>query len=702
MARQLASVSPSQHRHICVRGKGLQALALTVSIAVFLSSRSYAQQEVSPSDAVILNRLPAAAGPDLIIPDPVTSNARMLPRLPANGTPPTAASTESNAATAQASNSEGEDALPQASAMDPTARRYQEILLRARGELNESRLPDPEAAKTRLQNAIRQLENYVGPGSTRGENWFKFLRVDEIREELESERPNFNKFIELEMNMRQNYIGLEYGPFLELRNSLNGMMRASKYGSAPERTVQVLTARIDATIEKLNEAPTNANSERASELGRVLSYLYESNQTPSAVAELRNHFRTPNVHVYATETLLQKLASRVVAEPSPVNECILGTRVIGRACLTGSVDLDLLPMNNAVSFSLNMNAMLTSNNRGFNRGVVLRTTGSSPVHAAINVVASPNGISSAPATVSTNLTTSINAIEHKLRIVRRIAKRKAAEQKPQADAIAEGRMRRKIRDQYEQQVTEQLADANVRLASFKQQQENRPELKRLSIPMPAYAIHSTDHTVNADVVHAASFQLAAEQPCKIQRPGTSDIVLELHQSLPINALESLLAGRKLRNHDLDDWAMQFLGEVPPEILAEATGDPWEITFEDFNPIQIEFDNDQIKLTLRLASMEGNDRSIPRGAIVSATYSPNYKDGVLTLLRDGELEVEVPNVRSSIQATSLRSVVKKKFDTILKEEIVTEKLDLSGRFPNAADLVINWIKINGGWMQIGVR
>lgn len=702
MARYLASATPSNRPKPVAFGNGLRTYAATACLVVFLSTHGLAQQEASPSDAVILNRPPAAAGPELITPEPVNARANAAAKPLSSFKPQLAPPAASSAVTAQASDSKDKEALPQASATDPAARRYQEILLRARGELNEASLPDPDAAKMRLEAAISQLENYVGAGSTRGESWFKFLRVDEIRKELESERPNFNKFIELEMNMRQNYVGLENGPFLELRNSLNGMMRALKYGAAPDRTVQVLTARIDATVEKLNEAPTNANSERASELGRVLSYLYESNQTPSAVAELRNHFRIPNVQVYATETLVQKLASRAVAEPSPVNECILGTRVVGRACLTGSVGLDLLPMNDAVSFSLNMNAMLTSNNRGFNRGVVLRTTGSSPVHAAINVIVSPNGISSAPATVSTNLTTSINAIEHKLRIVRRIAKRKAAEQKPQADAIAEGRMQRKIRSQYEQQVAEQLADANVRLASFKQQQENRPELTRLAIPTPAYAIRSTHNTVNADVVHAASFQLAAEQPCKIQRPRTSDIVLELHQSLPINALESFLAGRKLRNHDLDDWAMQFLGEVPPEILAETTGDPWEITFQDYNPIQIEFDHNQIKLTLRLASMEGNDRSIPRGANVSATYNARYKAGVLTLSRDGELEVEVPNVRSAIQATSLRSVVKKKFDTILKEEIVTEKLDLSDRFPNAADLVINWIKLDGGWMQIGVR
>jgi hypothetical protein len=101
-------------------------------------------------------------------------------------------------------------------------------------------------------------------------------------------------------------------------------------------------------------------------------------------------------------------------------------------------------------------------------------------------------------------------------------------------------------------------------------------------------------------------------------------------------------------------------------------------------------------------MEGSERSIPNGAVVTATYMPSYFNRVLALRREGELEVEVPRVRSATEATTLRSVVRKKFDEIFKEEIVSEQINLAERFPRLAQFDVHRIKLDDGWLQVGIR
>ena len=315
----------------------------------------------------------------------------------------------------------------------------QQIMLSAMAELDAGSLPEMDSARAVLERELEQVNQYIEPETPNGQAWSRFLQLDAIREEMKQQNPNPTRLAQLEVNLQQNYPGLESDPLLDLRSALRDVKRAARYGSNPDRTIQVLNARMQALVKLLDENPDATSLDVAEDVGRILNYLYESNQAPSAVSKLRGRFSMANAEVYASEALLNQVAARGVAEPSPVDECILGTRILGRACLQGSVAVDLLPMHRGVSLNLNLSGNLTSQNRGYNRGVVLRTSGTSPVFASKPITVTPEAISAGPSSVSTNLRTTIHRIEHRSRLVRKIAKKKAAQQKPQADAIAQGR-----------------------------------------------------------------------------------------------------------------------------------------------------------------------------------------------------------------------------------------------------------------------
>ncbi len=115
---------------------------------------------------------------------------------------------------------------------------------------------------------------------------------------------------------------------------------------------------------------------------------------------------------------------------------------------------------------LTMHGNFNSDNVGYNRGVQIKTTGYANVVACETVTLTASGLSAMSDTnADADLTTQINSIQAKSKLITKIAKKKAAQQKPLADSIAEGRMETKIRNQFHQKLQDQLIESNQKLAS---------------------------------------------------------------------------------------------------------------------------------------------------------------------------------------------------------------------------------------------
>ncbi len=671
------------------------------------STIAYAQSEPSPSDALESVAQPpsvAGNGATVPIPLPTASEESIEPQFAA----PSSLNTTSQAVevgqvgdagdNAGESAEQGEPLL--AASSDPTSRQLQSIVIQAIGNLDASRLPKRHQLTSDLQAAITNLENYINLNSPNGQAWSQFLKLEELKKELAAERPQLNKLVDLELNMRQNYLGLEYAPYQEVRRGIGNVVRALRYGSRPEQTIEVLDGKLKQLVESLNEPASGVASDLALEVGLIANYLHEMNQAPTALAQLQQQYSSPNVQIYARENAVNRILTRSVAEPSPVNECLLGTRMIGQACMLGAVNVDILPMVGGVSMQLSLNANLTTSNRGYNRGVVIGSSSYSPVSATKQIFITPSGISAASTNVATNLQTSINSIDHRLRIVRRIATRKAAEQKPLADAIAEGRMQSRIRNQYDEQVNQQLSEANVKLASV--QNQTPPELARLGIPKPQLNYNSTSDAIHANIRQAAKFQLAAHRPSALAKPQSADIVAEVHQSAVINALDIVLGDRTIRSVDLDDYAKQATGSVSEEIKAEVEGEPWSIALAAYRPVDIRLDDGLITVKLRIVRMTRGAQALDDSSIVTAVYRPTYSNGVVNLNREGPVDVSFTRASRGLRVVTLRSFLKGKFDMFFKERIVTRRLDQWSLPAGVPQLTVDTLKLEDGWIQVGLR
>jgi hypothetical protein len=568
----------------------------------------------------------------------------------------------------------------------------------ARQGLNPDRLPQPEAARSQLLAQMQAFEQYLGvPGNPNGQAWLAFLKWDQLKTELESPEPNLRNLHNIEMTFRQNYWGLEYAPFVATRNALDYYIRALRYGTRPEQTIQTLASQLDSLAAAVDPASDLSDADRARNLGLVMNYLHESQQAPQLVAALHATFSHPNVQVSASEAFINRVVSRPVVEPAPVDEVILGTRVLGQSCTVGRVTADLLPNFNGVSVCLRMDADFSSNNIGYNRGVKIYTTGSADIHAAKFITLTPAGLFTQPATASANLNTQINDIEHHLRIVRRIASRQAAKQSPEANAIGEARLVNRLANQFNRQVDEELAESG----SGNLFNQERPALARIGIPKPQLLLSSSDQHVFGALRQATPFQLAALRPAPAVVPG-AEVVAGIHQSVASNLADLFLGGRTVHSSEMDDLVRQFVGSVPPELQEEAEGEEWSITFADFHPLEVEFKDGLARVAVRATQMTRADQELNQAVTISAVYQPIVQGGEVVFERQGEVQLDFAGASRGIRQVTLRSFLKGKFERLFRERTEPQRLTLGRQMPNVPPLSLAGLRLEDGWAQVALQ
>jgi hypothetical protein len=297
---------------------------------------------------------------------------------------------------------------------------------------------------------------------------------------LASKEPVPADFIQFEKNFRQNFDGLELEPFTRVRSALQRYSRALLFGSNPQGSIEILGNKLKKLKELVQSPALPRDYDSRHEVAQTVAFLDQTNQAKPLVQSMTSFFSGPNVRVLVSSEYVKQKFGRPVSEHNPVNENILGTQIYGNSLLQGFVSPSLIENSRQAALRLDLSGNFSSNNIGYNRSVKLYTTGTATVAACETISLSSDGLHTLNDTgVDANLSTQINSIDAKHRIVEKIASKVAAKQKPQADAIAVGRMEKRIRDQFHQQLVDQLSQSNQKLKT-----PPLPELARLGITKP--------------------------------------------------------------------------------------------------------------------------------------------------------------------------------------------------------------------------
>ena len=570
---------------------------------------------------------------------------------------------------------------------------------RAIRQLSPDGLPSPEKAKGQLMSAMDSLEQFLQPNSNpNGQQWLRFLRWSELEELVAADVANPDELLQIELNMRQNYPGLEMPPFRAVRNALAKYSRSIRYGARPERATQVFAAQLSQLAEQLQTRASGGDLDRQREIGKVVTYLKEANQAPELAEEIRNVFNRANARVLVSSEFAQRAFSRPVSEPQQVKEMILGTDITGTSLVQGTVSPRLVANNRAATVRLQLDGVFSSNNVGLNRGVQIFSTGSAGISASETVQLTADGLVSLDdTTASSRLNTNVNGIGHNCRLVRRIAKKKVAQQSGLANTIAESRLQSKLRAQFHEQLSEQLFSANQNLRP-----PALPILDRLGLPRPSRKSWSSTQYVALLWRMTNKTQLGAPQSCPLPVPAYG-ATAQLHHSLISNLVDPVLGGREIRNQDLAAFARQFGAKELAALQQSAEEEDWSITMAPYHPFELNFEDNEIQFILRLIRITRGDQELRDAATVTANYRLETTSDTIQLRRVKDVEIEFARSSGSLRSVAIRSFLRDKFEAVFKEDLLPEPVSLSKVWPaGIPKFMLDQVIADEGWLQLTLR
>jgi len=185
-------------------------------------------------------------------------------------------------------------------------------------------------------------------------------------------------------------------------------------------------------------------------------------------------------------------------------------------------------------------------------------------------------------------------------------------------------------------------------------------------------------------------------------PGQG-VTIQLHQSAIINTIDPIISGRILQSADLDDMAVQFGADPSQDLREEAGGEPWSITMAGFHPVVVEFDDQLIRFRIRTTRLDRGDQALDQSASIEASYKPIIQNGGIQLQRVGDVTIDfVGRAQSGLRGVTMRSFLRKKFDSVFKQELFETPLRPTDRLPSNIPLSLVDVQVDDGWLQASLN
>ncbi|HMP79019.1 MAG TPA: hypothetical protein PKD54_06170, partial [Pirellulaceae bacterium] len=237
--------------------------------------------------------------------------------------------------------------------------------------------------------------------------------------------------------------------------------------------------------------------------------------------------------------------------------------------------------------------------------------------------------------VAANLDSDFRGVDCRLRIVNRIAQQQYLKDKDLSEGIAAGRAERRIANEFQMQTDEALRDAKLRLSDVVGSAYHQSRW------LPRAYLSSRSDSIHCQVQKSDMYHLAAGLPPSFGLLG-SDVELLIHESLLTNYADPLVVGRTFTNEELATRAAELFGEMPKAFQQEPGEEPWAITFPSTSAVQIELEENRIRIAITGRQFSQGNNTIRGSLIIRASFKLVRDENRLLLVRDGDVQIEYEN------------------------------------------------------------
>ena len=552
----------------------------------------------------------------------------------------------------------------------------------------------------------KKLEQFLTIGP-HGAAWRNYLRLDELQEQLTADEPSYDVLNSIHRLFQSGENGLEMPAFSAVRTSLGQYLDMLYAVDSPE-TREEYNAQLGLLQGGLKQIPADPQTASA-EIGKPLAWLESAGQVPWLLAAVRKQYNQPNLLVRVSESLLTEEAPQAVDDRAPVRDVILGTQISGQGHTVGQVRVEMVPNPNQAEFQLVFNGTTQSRTVGRNGPAIVHSAGNTQFTAKKSVYLDADGVTSTPTTSRATTSTQTLGVGTTIRIpivkgfVQRAASKQVAEKKSQGEYIGARHAEQRISNRFDENAGERISTANDKFQDILIQ-----PLKRRGLQLTDLIFRTTDHELFMSHRNAERNQLAAPS----QAPSTdpqAGLSVRLHESW-LNNSASLFAGQTFNDKKLKPRIKELLGRTPPEWEEETEEERQvgTITFADEAPITLQVADGQATLTVRAKEFTRGEKTFMAMNITAAYKVEPHQTG-LKLVRQDRLTILPPGFvtgedKLTYGETVVVSQLRKTFDKIFKEEIITKTISLSDAKDKtkAGQLVMNQMLFENGWAALDWR
>ena len=587
----------------------------------------------------------------------------------------------------------------------------------AHGEFRPASHEALTAARREAAAALAKLDTYLR-GYRTGASWRKHLKLAELRGTLvPGKTPTVEQLTEVAARFGSGHRGLEMPQFRTAAAALDRYLAVRRVAAEPA-SEDAFRQRLDQVAANLEKALAG-DVDALSALGDALGWLDERDAAPELTSAVRRRFAQPNLVIQASAPLFAAGLTESVDTVEPLREQILGAAVSGTGHTIGKLEIHPLAEPTSALFDAEFHGVNRSRTVAAQLSARIASRGYTTLEAHKRLRFTPEGLVAecANATACTDSTTVCvwsTAPRLRGRIVTRVARRRSAKSKSEAEQIAAAHAAEKLEVRLDERAGEQLAEANTQYwKNVRQPLASRGLFPRVDV------LRTTESHIEVIGMSAGLRQLGAPvSPPPIEQ--SQDLVARVHESAVNNLAFGLLAGETLKSEEVESKLGEAGVTVPPSEDVEEGEDAeeaaprkgkWSITFAETGPIEVRFRDNGFRITIRGQRFTSQSNEFERERpynspmVVWADYRIEQTPAGPRAVRVDDIHALPPDIisgkrpRMSTAETALVSMLTRenRMGNVLRKELGAEPFALPGRWEDAGELVIRELRTSDGWL-----
>jgi len=551
---------------------------------------------------------------------------------------------------------------------------------------------DVQRAKDLLAGAIDRLDARLSKAGPNGDDWRKFLKLAELRNDLrENKLPDqaaLPPFV-------SGHEGLELVWFVDVQQALQNYLSTALAVKNPQVFRAFFDDKLDKLTASLERYISKPTTDDAAVISESLSSLAQAGQVPALVAAVKHHYVHPNLIGQISAAVIGAGIVEPVDDTQSIRDCILGTDIHGTAHTVGQKSVELPADPDHGLLDTIFFGTTRSDNVGYNGPVTIYSVGTTRLAACKRLWIDETGLSSYPGVSNAVTDVQICNIQSNKgrRIVERVAWKRAGQQQGEAAEIASRHAETRLNGRVDQEAADPLDRANQAYVD----KLYRPFTERKLFPQMLH-FSTAPAAITLTSLQAGGDKLAAagSPPPVVEE---AEMSLRLHESAVNNLCFDALAGRTVYEEKVQATVTSALGHLPEKMKSNEDGAPWAITFAPRQPISVTFADDGFRITIRGVQFQKGD-DVAKNMNISAAYKIEKAPQGFKLLRQGKIQVAPTTERKSAQQVTVGVLLEKRFAKIFEPEILAQGLELPGKWKAAGKLMPILVVCRDGWLTIG--